>query len=427
MRRLSVLFLIMFVLFSLTIVACSGDDEDENSGEEDAIDGDDDNNDDAVDDDDDDNDDDNNDDDTSPGLTDPGEYGPYAVGVTTRVFEYDTFAEDEKSIRHRPLLTEMWYPILPADDIGPHDTPIDLFGKWGGLVEFIFNLLLPDDEMANMSIPFAPSRDVPIAPGGPFPVVLYSHGNASIRFAAHTTCEHLASRGFIVIAPDHPGNAFAAALPDRLIIYNPLQSPADFLLRQEDMIHLLDVAEELNADDPLDFFTDKIDVTRAALVGHSFGGNTVLEVFRRDPRFSACVAQAGPDIPIINDNMEGLLTFVSLEDHTLSGYTRLFRLIWRKAPPPRLKIEFYLGGHYTYTDACSLTPSLFGEGDGCGTGESVHTGEPIEFIDSTLGLEITNRYTTAWLEWRLLDLPHLNVITQNLYPEHIDHKVQLRE
>lgn len=420
------LFRVLVVCLLLTVLVCCGED-----GGSDSVDGSDDDtvaapgDDDAapVGDDDDDN------DDTFGEWeppADPGEFGPFEVGNTTRVFvDADRF--DEKCLGPRELLTEIWYPILPKDRVGPGDRAKKMFGRWGDFVFGVFSLLVSDEEMENLRQPFNTTRDAPIAPHGPFPVVLYSHGNAGIRFQAHTTCEHLASRGFVVVAPDHTGNAFVSALPDRLVIYNPLRSPLDFVLRQQDLIFLLDEMTRLNDDDPEGMFTGMIDVEHAGLIGHSFGGNTVLEVFRRDPRFTACIAQAAPDIPWLNDNMDGLLSMVSLQDHTLPDYIPLMKLIWWEAPVPKAKIEFLLGGHYTFTDACGLTPSLFGGGDGCGEGETLDGDEPFTFVDPEIALDIVNTYTAAWLEWRLTDINHVRTITQNLYPDHINHRARLRE
>lgn len=45
-----------------------------------------------------------------------------------------------------------------------------------------------------------------MAAPGPFPLVVYSHGNGGLRYVSAFLTEHLASHGFIVVAPDHVGN-----------------------------------------------------------------------------------------------------------------------------------------------------------------------------------------------------------------------------
>ncbi len=41
---------------------------------------------------------------------------------------------------------------------------------------------------------------------GDFPLVIYSHGNGGLRYVSAFLTEHLASHGFVVMAPDHTGN-----------------------------------------------------------------------------------------------------------------------------------------------------------------------------------------------------------------------------
>ena len=45
---------------------------------------------------------------------------------------------------------------------------------------------------------------VPVS--GKFPVVLFSHGLGGFRAQSVFLCEHLAKRGYIVVAPDHRGS-----------------------------------------------------------------------------------------------------------------------------------------------------------------------------------------------------------------------------
>ena len=366
------------------------------------------------------------DDDSGDELYDPGEPGPYAVGNTTRIFTDET-RWDILIGGPRQVLTEIWYPVLPEDAVGEYDRPVDMIGKWADLVADILSRILPEEEMQNFYEPLGSIRDAPIAPDGPYPVLLYSHGNAGMRFQAYTMFEHLASHGFIVASPDHPGNAFVTPLPEKLIIYNPLMMVFDFFFRQDDLIFLLNAMDWLNTSDNEDFFNGSIDVENAALAGHSYGGNTVLEVFRRDGRFLACIPFAGPDFPIIDETKEqGLMSFVGMEDHTLPDYIPLHTLIYKMVPEPKALIQITLAGHYTFTNVCDLVPSIMGTGDGCGTGTSIWDGTEFEFIDQEIGWQIINTYVTAWLAWRLKGEDFTPLLSKNLFPEHMDYKVELQ-
>jgi len=120
------------------------------------------------------------------GVADPLVAGPHPVGVT-RIELHD-------DARGRTLLTEVWYPAeesargRPAAPITSYLPP-----ALAGLAK-------------NFTIPLVAVRDAGLAAGGPFPLIAFSHGSGGIRFQNTFQMEHLASHGFVVVAPDHQGN-----------------------------------------------------------------------------------------------------------------------------------------------------------------------------------------------------------------------------
>src|SRR5262245_9155053 len=48
-------------------------------------------------------------------------------------------------------------------------------------------------------------RDAPLV-GGPYPLLIYSHGGYGSRLNSNGLCSYLAAQGYMVAAPDHPGN-----------------------------------------------------------------------------------------------------------------------------------------------------------------------------------------------------------------------------
>jgi predicted dienelactone hydrolase len=165
-------------------------------------------------------------------------HGPYWVGTREFVVEPDS---------DRPLPLTAWYPALNpegvAEEIEYHDVPGDTSPILGH---------------ALLNAPADPS-------GGPYPLVIYSHGSWDNRFGSDYYTEHLASYGFVVLAPDHTGNTTvnAGQSQHRHNIYRP-----------QDVIRVIDFAVTLTSSgEALD---GMIDTDTVAVTGWSFGAWTSL-------------------------------------------------------------------------------------------------------------------------------------------------------
>ncbi|HPQ71924.1 MAG TPA: alpha/beta fold hydrolase [bacterium] len=365
--------------------------------------------------------DDDDDDDTSgePGTTfDPAAKGPYEVGNTTRIFI------DDKHVDlwgNRELICDIWYPAAPETATMPPDTIDQFLGKWYPLVEQIFALLLPAEEVANFLNETRSVRDAPIAEGGPWPVVIFSHGNGGVRFQNMHLCEHLASHGFIVISPDHTGNAAVTPLPRELIIFNPIAMPLEFFWRQTDFSFLIDAAGYLNEFDEQGTFIGKIDAETVALGGHSFGAVTALEAAKYDPRVDAVVSLAGFSFPLAFENYRApVMCFWGWEDHTLQDLSVVQAMQnYEKIPTTKLWLSVRDAGHYSWTDVCDLVPTLMGNGDGCGEGHRLKDDSVFTFVDNETMYNLMNYYVTAFLAWSLRGDDMWAPLTENIMPEQI--------
>lgn len=122
----------------------------------------------------------------------------------------------------------------------------------------------------------------------PRPLVIYSHGFMSTREGPSHFAEHLASNGYIVVAPDFPLSNFDAPGP---------QLPQDVVNQPGDVKFLIDtlLARGQTAGDP---FEGAIDPQRIAAVGMSLGGMTTALVAYHpsyyDPRIKLAISVAGP-------------------------------------------------------------------------------------------------------------------------------------
>ena len=329
---------------------------------------------------------------------DPTRFGTYPVGNRT-LYMVDKTRWELYLDSWRTLQVEVWYPAEDWSREMPRDTVRRFLGEWDELILDIFNLIgVPNEEVANFDNNTNSARDVAMRfDNAPYPIVLFSHGNAGLRFQNYIMCEYLASHGYIVLSPDHVGNALFVTFPDRLVLYNFLGVLAAFIDRQKDISFIIDELEELNKGDTDDFFKGMVDFSRIGVIGHSFGANTAQEVVKQDERIGASVAFAGPQIPLLPPDFDTpIMTMFGSEDRTMHNWEFLIRFNYTMRPPPKIMLDFINGGHYTFTDACVLLPTLLGQGNGCGSSRRFDTGEEFDFIDHDQAFKIINTYVTAF-------------------------------
>ncbi len=104
------------------------------------------------------------------------------------------------------------------------------------------------------------------------PVVVISHGLGSDRGTFRYLAEHLASHGFAVAVPEHPGSNAKQlqALVDGVV--NEVTNPSEFVDRPLDIKYLLDDLERRAKSDPR---YRSLNLKQVGVLGQSFGGYTV--------------------------------------------------------------------------------------------------------------------------------------------------------
>lgn len=178
----------------------------------------------------------------------------YDVGVTTVMI-------------NEFIPAEVWYPAVDGPDVTEEYDVRDFAPS-------IIRSMLTGNAPSTYSYPAA--RDAEVA-GGRFPVVLFSHGFGGFRTQSTFLTAHLASRGMIVISPDHPSRDLAAALSSGTFETDDPQ------------VHLLESLDYLVGDDTR--FASHVDADRVATLGHSAGGGTALAV-AADDRIDGFVSMA---------------------------------------------------------------------------------------------------------------------------------------
>ncbi len=133
---------------------------------------------------------------------------------------------------------------------------------------------------------------LPEAQNQPLPLVVMSNGLGARRSGLEDLAMHLASHGFAVAIPDHPGSDLL-----RLRQFYEGREPENFdaseyLQRPQDISFLLDQLERLSPD-----LEQPLNLRQVGIFGYSFGGSTALALAgaRLDSAFlqSDCQSQLG--------------------------------------------------------------------------------------------------------------------------------------
>jgi dienelactone hydrolase len=329
------------------------------------------------------------------GAPAPDKPGPYPVGVTTMLF-VDHARTDAYTKGPRSLMTEIWYPATDDTRGLPKNKLSDFFLKGANpafavVIKLAFNADMEqaDRNFQNMAVRDARVRD------GVFPLVLFSHGNGGMRFQNAFWCEHLASHGYIVAAPDHTGNCCITSIDGNLFMFNDNQEGREQSAedRPKDIRFLIDVMDRLNKGGDSRFL-GKIDLEHIAVAGHSFGGYTSTLVADTEPRVDCIVPMAG--VARTREKYDcPAMVLVATEDDTinLEGNERV-RKYYEDSTAPRYMVEFVNAGHYSFTEMYQFNPAF---GDGVGTGTRITNGDPVTYIPMEKAFTLTNGYTTAFI------------------------------
>ncbi|NXM75319.1 PAFA2 acetylhydrolase, partial [Serilophus lunatus] len=265
---------------------------------------------------------------------------------------------------------------------------------------------------------------VPVSWNGPFkpcssryPLIIFSHGLGAFRTLYSSVCTELASWGFVVVALEHRDHSAAttyfctaeAGREEWIHFQRVPQGQKEFYFRNkqvhqraEECVRTLrlfkditsgsSVLNVLHQDLDLSVLKDNIDLTKVAVMGHSFGGVTAVLALVKEPSFRCAVALDAWMFPLENvlyPEVSKPVLFINTEKfQTPESVAKMKRLSSRNS---QTKIITILGTvHESQTDFAFLPGKLISRIFGArGT------------LDPHKGLAITSRAALAFLQRHL--------------------------
>lgn len=258
---------------------------------------------------------------------DTAELGPWPIGTRTI----------EIPVGGVMMKTEVWYPGKPGSEAGKPEVTYDLRDYLGSN-----RTKVPDSVNKNATCKRC-FRDIPIDDAhGPYPAVIFVHGLFSIRIANTLANTLWASRGFIVLAADHPGLYLSdgAACPGAM--NGALNIERD--VRAE-------IAGLTSGTGLFEFIGKNVDVTRIGLSGHSTGAGGVAG-FANLPGVQIILPLAPLTPPSPNGaGLKSVLFMTGLSD-SVTPFSGSESAYTGSNPPIKRLIGITGGNHMNVTDLC---------------------------------------------------------------------------
>ncbi len=364
-------------------------------------------------------------------ITLPAPTGHFAVGRTT--FTWVNNAETDELApaagAKREVVAWIWYPSAAGTSAAPAEY---LPAPWRVALEQHSGALMSQFLTRDLSLVRTHSTSDPdVSPEQrSYPVVIMRAGGGALTTDFTTLAEDLASHGYFVVGFDAPYRSFVVVLPDGRVVSRPPTNDPENLPANEanrlinrllpmwigDTSFVVSQLERLNAADPSDKFTGRLDMQRLGMFGHSFGGATALQFCHDDPRCKAGIDIDGaPYGSVVQEGLKQPFLFL-LSDHSREMADPAsrqihadFRSIYDRLPSERLFLTIRGANHFSFSDQMLVKSHYV-----IGVVRLLGVGS----LEGRRGLAITTEYLHTFFDVYLKDTPAdlLNKPAQ-LYPE----------
>jgi len=230
--------------------------------------------------------------------------------------------EDPNDLRE--LVVQIWYPAQSVSgDPMPYIDHLNLranaIGAAGHFPGFLVKHIDLVKTHSYLNAPPATAR---------FPLLVLSHGITGFRQIHTALIEELVSHGYIVAAPDHTYDCNLTVFPDGSIADYRSEITGDpdsvRIRRMQLNTRVSDIKFILNQISKTGEIAKHIDFNRTGVLGHSYGGGTIVQVAYEDERIKAVLSLDGwmnplPD-NIINKGIQQPFLFLGRRSWENSDY-----------------------------------------------------------------------------------------------------------
>ncbi len=260
---------------------------------------------------------------------DAGQKGPWPVGRFETVIDRGSLS--------KKLQTQVWYPATIGSQQNQQPIRYDIrrFLKPADAVN------VPDSEDPYLycdcydQLPLDTNQ-------GKFPVIVYIHGTGGFSEVAISQMTHWASRGFIVIAANHP----QIQLSD--ILNNGIFS----VLFANQALDLKYLIEEVHNPDKLQQFSQVMDSQRIGVIGHSAGA-IALENAASSEGVQVIIPQAGNTEIKSGDDLQSIMVMGAYQDSVIDYSGQVASFEQSSAAKKRL-VGVANAGHMLFSEICAV-------------------------------------------------------------------------
>ncbi|MBN8614771.1 MAG: hypothetical protein J0L92_29500 [Deltaproteobacteria bacterium] len=330
--------------------------------------------------------------------SDYGTAGPFVVGSVTITIT------DRTGMRELPV--ELWYPAVEsARAEAEAGRPIESFEQGTANETAIEELVASAPETCVRRQQHSAAAPAAAASPALLPVVVFSHCHTCTRYDMAEVAERLASHGIVVAAPDHVDNT----LWDERAGTSVGVTNEFLAVRASDVSSVLDRLLDADAMEMPADLRGRIDASRAAVMGHSFGAATTSAVVRDDDRFVAALAVAAPisvlgSVRINTLDVPYAFLLMREDNSVLEVGNRLIRMDYMRVGGPATIVELDDAGHWSISDLCGLVDG-FDAGCGEGVRGSVMGDVPFTYVDPAIAREAAADVAAGFFATHLLGDP----------------------